>query len=301
MFGGGIDQLLSRLGHGGRRALLGACLGLIVMPGAQAHPDLLAQIEALDQRIAATPADAGLLLRRGDLHRRHADWAAAERDFLRARELQPDHPELAWLYGRMLVEAGRPAEGEAWLDAFVMQQPGHSGARAARARARAQRGAFEAAAGDYLAAIEAAERPAPALYSRWIEALLAVPDHPGAARAADDALAQFPGEVGLTALAVDIALARADHRSAQRWLLTLPAAVRELSQWSWRTALAQCLQGDLAGAGARFGQLDTQVRGGKGAATWKPDRSTLSQLARTPSIPACQEAASRAVSIRRPH
>ncbi|MCH7781151.1 MAG: hypothetical protein IH848_09905, partial [Acidobacteria bacterium] len=47
---------------------------------ADAHPGINEQITALDERIAATPTDATLYLRRGELYRIHRDWAQAESD-----------------------------------------------------------------------------------------------------------------------------------------------------------------------------------------------------------------------------
>ena len=74
-----------------------ACIALLAAlfywPGEGiAHPDLLMRIEQLSAQIASDPSDIDARIQRGELYRRHGDWALGSADLGKARELYPDHP-----------------------------------------------------------------------------------------------------------------------------------------------------------------------------------------------------------------
>lgn len=79
--------------------MLGTVFGL-----AAPHGDLHERIAAVTEKIKANPNDAALYLERGDLHRRHGDWATAHADFDTAAEKNPG--DFAVLYYR----------AQAWYD-----------------------------------------------------------------------------------------------------------------------------------------------------------------------------------------
>lgn len=236
MLGSGADHLLSRR--------TGWLPWLLAAATALAHPDLAVQIEALDHAIGAQPGHASLYLRRGDLHRRHGDFAAAEVDFATARQLDPALAALDWREARALVDAGRPAEGEALLDRYLLLNPADPAALEERARARSLQGLHLAAAGDLAAAIAHAAHPAPVLFSRHaLELARAGGLHFQAARAVvEDGQKRFPGEVALLAFGVDLDLAMDEAASARKQILQLPLALRELPAWTRRDVLASCLE-----------------------------------------------------------
>ena len=101
-----------------------------------AHQDLLLQIEQLDKQISKDPQNTELLIRRGDLYRRHGDWNAAEIDFQRVRKLSPDHTSIDWYEGRLLVTSGQNEKGIVLLTRLLEQDDHHSGAYRVRAEAR---------------------------------------------------------------------------------------------------------------------------------------------------------------------
>ena len=70
-----------------RKATALACLLALaaISPGLRAHSDIQLQIVQLDARIEAEGPQAELLLKRGDLYRRHGEFGAAQRDFEQAR------------------------------------------------------------------------------------------------------------------------------------------------------------------------------------------------------------------------
>lgn len=52
-----------------------------------------------------------MYLKRGGAHWEMRDWASAERDFARALELQPDHPDAIWINGLLDLQQGRFSTG----------------------------------------------------------------------------------------------------------------------------------------------------------------------------------------------
>lgn len=221
-------------------------LSLVLLTGnAVAHPDLEQQIVVLNEAIRANPGAADLYLLRGDLHRRHGDWDAAQTDFNTARVLDPALTDLDWREGHTLVDAGQLAAGEALLTRFLERYPGHAGALETRAQARSMQGRHREAAEDFAASIAHGKQPAPVLFSNLaVEWLAASPPDANAAQAVlEQALQRFPAEVSLQGLAVDLALAEGRVLRARQLLETADPALQRLPQWAWRQNLATCLAG----------------------------------------------------------
>jgi predicted Zn-dependent protease len=223
------------------RRVLGMLFALGVIT-AGAHPDLLEQIERLDAEVARAPGDAALLLQRGDLNRRHGDFAAAEADFAAARALQPDLPEQDFAEGRLLLEVGLPAAADQRFSRFLEVHPQHASAWNLRGRARLAQGQPGLAAQDYARAIEFSDAPSPALYHQQAAALaLAGTAHWQDARQALAAgLARHPQDVALRGLATDLALALGQDEVATAEMAQLPEPLHRLPQWQRRIELAAC-------------------------------------------------------------
>src|SRR6266508_339173 len=94
-------------------------------PPAFGHEAIERQIADLDARLAANPRDASLYLMRGELHRLHADWGAAGRDYRRAREIDPGLDAVDFCLGRLHLDAGRPGRAIESLDRFLRRHPDH--------------------------------------------------------------------------------------------------------------------------------------------------------------------------------
>ncbi|NNE05092.1 MAG: tetratricopeptide repeat protein, partial [Xanthomonadales bacterium] len=69
-----------------------------------AHPDLIAQIQQADRQLEENPANVDVLLKRGELYRRHGDFEAAASDLVEARDLRPSHPLLNFYEGRLALD-----------------------------------------------------------------------------------------------------------------------------------------------------------------------------------------------------
>ncbi len=210
-----------------------------------AHPGLDEQIAEVTSRLTATPRDAELYLRRAELHRAHRDWAAAQADYVRCRELKPALAIVDLAEGQMLLEAGRPAEARRRVDRFLERSPEHSEALAARARTRAITGDPLGAALDFTRALATGDREHRARIDYFHErarALLAA----GAAHreralaGVDEGLTDLgrPITLELLALEIETALARWDTALSRIDRLAAGAARRE----SWLLRRAEILE-----------------------------------------------------------
>ena len=133
--------------------LFAASLPFAARP-ASGHAAIEVQIEDLTRRIENDPGDARLYLRRGELHRVHSDWRAAEADYRAARRIDPGLIEIDFCLGRMLLEQGRPEAAKPELDRFLERKPGDAEGLTLRARAMARLGRRDAAADDYRRALD---------------------------------------------------------------------------------------------------------------------------------------------------
>ena len=111
------------------------CALLLLPAAAGAHEPAEASIARATADIEKNPDDAGLYLKRGELHRVRDEHALAEADYARAAELDPDDPEIDFYRGRLFLDEGRPAKAEASLSRFIASNPDHTTARLLRARA----------------------------------------------------------------------------------------------------------------------------------------------------------------------
>ncbi len=203
-----------------------ACLAL--SPPAFGHEAIERQIADLDARLAAHPRDASLYLARGELHRLHADWDAAARDYRRAREIDPGLDAVDLCVGRLHLDAGRPTRAIESLDRFLRKRPDLPEARVLRARALVRLGKNLEAAPEFTRAIAAYRTrgtPDPDLFLERARALAESPRPriEDALGGLDEGLDLLGPVVGLGLYAIDLesrlgrfdaALARLDRLAA---------------------------------------------------------------------------------------
>jgi len=263
-------------------------LAMSICPALYAHSDLRLQIDELSRQLELEPDDPELLLRRGDLQRRHENWDSARADFRRVREVQPENPTVDWFEGRMEVEAGRPLEGVDYLDRFLLSHPQQAIALQNRAEGYLLIGQPLLAARDLQTVIRVSDNPAPSLFSAAALALVAGgSDHfPEAMTVANQGLAIFPTEIVLTGIATDLSLAQADIDTARKLIGQLPAAIQNLPHWQTRIALLNCQAGDLPAETTALEALPVPRKSaGLLSEEW------LTRLANEPSAENCQAAA----------
>ncbi len=272
--------------------ILALVLGVFSVFHAVAHPDLQLQIDLVTNQLVGDSDNTELLLRRGNLYRRHENWQLAREDFQHVRRIEPGNGEVDWFEGRMEVEAGQLQKGMALLDQFLEKHPDHAIALQNRAKGYLLTGQPLLAAQDYHAVIQVSQKPGPSLYGAGARAFIKAGSeyYPQAQAMIELGLDRFPGEVMLTGLATDIALAQADIDTAKALIHSLPEPILGLNQWQARLALLDCQAGREAQASQWFAaaaQKHGQTRGTTGhlSETW------LQSLARQPGAQNCTRAA----------
>ncbi len=194
-----------------------------------AHGELHDRIAAVERRIAREPSNPEHYLLRADLYRQHGDWPSALADLDRAAGLAPENAGALYLRGRVLLDAGRPADARAALESYLTRESEHRDRRASAhlLLAEAAMGLAQPlqAAGHYRRATELAERPGPQAFLDCARALGAAGEPIDDALAClDDGLArlgtlpalELPAiELELEAGRFDAALARLDRLAAR--------------------------------------------------------------------------------------
>jgi len=237
------------------------CLALIATaaptPLALAHGDLHEQITALAEAIAKDANNPELYLRRAELNRLHGDWAAAQRDIDRARELAPDLPVIDLALGRLLLDTKRFTGAEEALDRFLIRTPGHVEGLITRGRARMGAGEHSAAADDFGRAIERAQTPEPEYYIDQAHAFSAAgPEHiPEALAALDRGMTKLGKLVTLGLYAVELECARKNFDAALERLDALSATQPRKEAWCER-------RGDVLDAAGRSDEAKAAYQAG---------------------------------------
>lgn len=245
----------------GVTALITALLCLLVSDS-WAHPDLMLQIEELTAQLVQQPGNAALLLKRGDLQRRHENWDLARADFRRVREVQPDNGLIDWFEGRLAVETGQPDLAVQYLNRFLKKNPGHSIALQNRAQAYLLLHQPVLAAQDYELVIHGNDKAGPTLYSANALALIEAGSEyfSQALAVVRSGLVKFPSEILLTGISTDVSLARADTQAASDLIKQLPAAIQGLPQWQARQALLDCETGQREKAAQWFTDAQNELQ-----------------------------------------
>jgi predicted Zn-dependent protease len=219
--------------------LLAAC-GLAATGPVTAHPGIDEQIAEITARLAASPNDAVLLLRRGELHRVHRDWEPAEADYRAAKAADPDLVVVDFCLARLLVESGRPTAAKPLLDRFLERRPSDTDARALRARVLMDTGQPLAAAKDLDAAIRNAKDGVarPEHYLDRARALAAAgPDHLAEAIAGlDEGLVALGDAVTIELYAIDLELSRHNYDAALKRIDRLASQSARQEPWLIRRA-----------------------------------------------------------------
>lgn len=211
------------------------------IPLAVAHTDIELQIETITRQLEIDPGNAELLLKRGDLHRRHVDYEAAALDFAAARQADPGVPMADFFEGRLALETGALETALALLGRHLETHPEHAAAWVLHGRAELGSGAKGRAADDFTRAIQLSEKPSPEILRLQILALVADGETDRALAAVDAGLERLPDEVNLVGLGTDISLAAGQQGRAERYLSRLPPPLLQLEQWARRAEQAACL------------------------------------------------------------
>jgi tetratricopeptide (TPR) repeat protein len=213
----------------------------IAAPSASAHGPLHEQIAALTLRIEQQPRDAGLYLRRGELHAHHGDTASALADYDRAARLDPSLAAVDLARGRTWLGAGRLAEAKQALDRFLAARPGDPEALVTRARSYAKLGRLAAAAEDYTQAIRERETRGEADPDDYLERARVLAASGGghlteALRGLDEGIARLGPLASLELYALELELAAGRVDAALGRLQVVAAQSQRQEPWLVRQA-----------------------------------------------------------------
>jgi len=208
-----------------------------------AHPEIDSQITDVTARLEQEPENAELYLRRGELHRIHEDWTAAEADFRLARKVDPKLVVVDFHLGRMKLDAGQPAEAKKTLDRLLAKMPNHVEGRVTRARAQIELGRLEPAVRDFTRALSGVGpegRPRPTYYLERSRALESLERIDQALRGLDEGLARLGQPVTLQLYAIELELLRGRHDAALERLERI--ATRSPRKESWLVRRGEILE-----------------------------------------------------------
>ena len=208
-------------------------LWFAVLPTA-AHLDLEIQIANVGEAIDREPDNPALYLKRGELHRAHADWPAAEADFLMARKVDPQLKGVDFYLGRLKLDEGKPADAKRFLDRLLATMPEHADALIVRARAEIELGRTEAGTRDFnkaLAVLEVSGRAQPTYYLERAHAFEEMGRVGQALRGLDEGLERLGQPVTLQMYAIELELQQGHHDQALQRLERIAALSPRKEAW----------------------------------------------------------------------
>jgi tetratricopeptide (TPR) repeat protein len=223
-----------------------------------AHGAFDARVAALSARIKEQPS-ADRYLERSVLYRGNGDLAAALADLEQAERLDPTRTDLGLHRGRLALDAGRPKEAVAPLQALLAETPNHPEANLALARALAELGQSRDAAAHYTRAIEAAPVAIPSHYLERADVLLVSGEPQVALNGLDEGLSRLGPVVALASRAIEIELAQGRVDAALVRLDRL--ASRASRQETWLARRAEILEdsGRRAEARAAYAEVLSEI------------------------------------------
>jgi predicted Zn-dependent protease len=137
----------------------------VLMPSGdvQAHAGDHRTIAELDAIIKENPAESSLLVARAALHSRSGQWGKAERD-LRLAEVLGSKADAAFEFGQFHYRRGEYQKALAYIDAYIVAYPSHSGAFLLKARTASAAEQFHIASESYGTYFSLAANPQPGEY-----------------------------------------------------------------------------------------------------------------------------------------
>ena len=172
---------------------------LLIGAAGYAHGDLDERIAALNEQITASPNNAQLYLKRGQLHAQHRDYAPARQDYHTARQLEETLIITDYLLAKIDLDTRQWSAGLTRVAAYLAERPRDPQALILRAGLLRGHGDAAAGAADLAAALDHLSAPAPRHYTTIAETVLAADS-----LAVDEALAWL--DRGQARFAFDIVL-----------------------------------------------------------------------------------------------
>jgi predicted Zn-dependent protease len=211
----GVSALPVRIGRIRIPVRAAVAIALLLLPAlVSAHGDLHDQILAATNRIAESPNDARLYLKRGELYRLHGEVVPALADYDRAAQLDPSLAETDLGRGRTLADANRHEEARRALRRFLAKKPDHAEGRIALARVLVKLGRGAQASVEFTRALWLSSAPKPDVYVERAAALAAAHRIDEAIRGLDEGIAKLGPLVSLEEPAIHLEVRRKTFDSA---------------------------------------------------------------------------------------
>lgn len=175
---------------------------------AEAHADLILQIEELTKSIDKDPNNVELYLRRAHLRREHLEYDLANTDIEKAYLLSTNLAQIDLMRGRLYLEWGWPLSAKACLDRYLEREPRSADALVLRARVLNQLNLQRSSIKDYDQALKLMPEPGPDLFVERAQALMTQgrEQWEDAVRGLDDGLKRLGPLVTLQLFAIDAEL-----------------------------------------------------------------------------------------------
>lgn len=159
----------------------------------QAHGDLHERINSLTAQILTNSTNPELWLQRADLHRQHAEFAAAQTDLDRAMQLKPGWASAALQQARIAFDREDFPGCEQAATSCLQLEPGNARALVLRARSLVQLKQLARAIADYDAVLTRTNsaRPLPDWFVERAQAQAALGKLADAVHGLDDALREL--------------------------------------------------------------------------------------------------------------
>lgn len=222
---------------------LGAC------SPARAHEDPDLQVDEVTRRLAASPDDASLHLRRADLHRLRGDWSAAVADLQEARRLDPELVLVDFTLAQVLLGADNPNPALDAVDRFLLAKPEHGAAHLLKARILVRLGSTASAIDEFTRGIALSKgqgkggQPDDYLERARLQACDGRDGMAAAIRGLDEGVADLGGAVTLQVRAVELEIRREHWDDALARLAVLEARAHRKEPWLARRAEVLALAG----------------------------------------------------------
>ena len=229
-----------------RSPLVPALLVVLWSQGAAAHGDLDRQLAEVSQLIREARRQrplpehdlAQMHLDRGELHRLHRNWRAAEADYAQAARYEPEFHTVQRARGHMLLDSGRPRQARAVLERFLRNRENDPEGLLLHAQAMLALGAGPQAVALLDRALASLSRPEPDHFIARADILasLGQPQLLRAVEGLDAGIARLGPLVSLDTRAIEIELQLGRYENALRRVERQAAATIRKDLWQARRA-----------------------------------------------------------------
>jgi tetratricopeptide (TPR) repeat protein len=203
------------------------------------HGELLIRIADVTKQLqTATTNKAELYLARGELHREDKNWDAAESDYTRAEQLNPEL-EIDFYRGELLFDSEKFDASRAMFDKAITRNPKNGDAFVGRARCWLKLNARGKAIADFQKGIDLISEPAPEIFLELAQTQVAYGNVEAALKTLDSGIKTAGTDLTLQSYALELELGRKKFDAA---LIRVDAILKTAPRKeSWLTQRAEIL------------------------------------------------------------